>query len=139
MRLTSADPTALPDVRLQLCSAPGDMDRMLAAYRAAWEIVNTEPFMTTVDAFALVDDGLVSNDEALTGRLTNTVASLWNLLGGACMGSPDDPNAVVDDRCSVIGVEGLSVVDLSVVPVPIQAPAALTAMMIGEHAVDLLP
>ena len=50
------------------------------------------------------------------------------------MGPDSDPFAVVDRRCEVRGVEGLSVVDTSILPsVPSRGPAA-TAIMLGEHA-----
>jgi choline dehydrogenase len=48
--------------------------------------------------------------------------------------SPEgDPLGVVDEHCRVRGVEGLRVVDASIVPVPLRAPAALTCKMLGEH------
>jgi choline dehydrogenase-like flavoprotein len=46
----------------------------------------------------------------------------------------DDPSEVVDPRCRFIGVEGLSVVDASVVPVIPRANTHLTAVMIAERA-----
>jgi choline dehydrogenase-like flavoprotein len=54
------------------------------------------------------------------------------------MGSPDDSSAVVDPRCRFIGVEGLSVVDASVIPVIPRANIHLTAVMIAERVASFL-
>jgi choline dehydrogenase-like flavoprotein len=58
---------------------------------------------------------------------------------GSCkMGSPDDPSAVVDPTCRFIGVDGLSVVDASIIPVIPRANTHLTAVMIAERAASFL-
>jgi choline dehydrogenase len=133
MWLRSRDPADLPAVNLQFYSADGDLERMRAAYRHAWHIANHAAFTATVDRFALVDDDLIGDDERLGELLVATTNSRWNLVGGCPMGPDDDPLAVVDQHCRVRGVECLRVVDASVIPVPIRAPAALTCMMLGEH------
>jgi choline dehydrogenase-like flavoprotein len=54
------------------------------------------------------------------------------------MGPESDPGAVVDQHLRVRGVEGLRVVDTSVLPTtPSRGPAA-TAVLIGERAAELL-
>jgi hypothetical protein len=59
--------------------------------------------------------------------------SRLTLLGGAAMGPDGDSAAVVDEHCRVRGVEGLRVVDLRVVPVPLRATTAPKATMIGAR------
>ena len=54
------------------------------------------------------------------------------------IGSADDPSAVLDERCSVRGVEALSVVDASVMPTVVRANTNVPVMMIAERAADLL-
>jgi choline dehydrogenase len=136
--LTSANPTVAPVLDLAFYTADGDLERMMAGYRYAWEVANLAAFSSTVDRFALVDEATVGDDEALAGLLTMSAFSRSNLLGGCRMGPPGDPDAVVDDRCRVRGVSGLRVVDASIVPVALRAPAALTCMMLGEHAAGLI-
>ncbi len=54
------------------------------------------------------------------------------------MGPDSDPGAVVDQHLRVRGVEGLRVVDTSVLPtVPSRGPAA-TAVAVGERAAELM-
>lgn len=133
-----ADPAAPPVVDLNFYSAEGDLARMREAYRHAWEIANQAAFTKTVARFALVDDRLMADDEQLDQVLRATTYSRLNLVGGARMGAADDPGAVVDGRCRVRGVANLRVVDASIVPVPLRAPAALTSMMLGERAAELI-
>jgi choline dehydrogenase-like flavoprotein len=58
---------------------------------------------------------------------------------GTCrMGSPGDPNAVVDLECQVIGHEGLRVCDASVMPDVPRANTHLTTVAIAEAVADLI-
>ncbi|MET8087608.1 GMC family oxidoreductase N-terminal domain-containing protein [Micromonospora sp. NPDC005237] len=133
-----ADGASPPVVDLGFYTAEGDLARMRDAYRHAWEIANQAAFTKTVARFALVDDAVVGDDEQLNHLLRATTYSRLNLVGGARMGAADDPGAVVDGRCRVRGVANLRVVDASIVPVPLRAPAALTSIMIGERGAELI-
>ncbi|HEV2370581.1 MAG TPA: GMC family oxidoreductase N-terminal domain-containing protein [Streptosporangiaceae bacterium] len=129
----SADPKDQPEVDLNFYSAPGDLARMRAAMRAAWEISQQAAFTATVARFALIDDATIADDEKLDGLIFHTTTSRWSLQGGCSMGPAADPMAVVDEACRVRGIDGLRVADASIVPVPLRAPTALACMMIGEH------
>lgn len=137
-RITLADPNPAtePLVDLGFFSADGDLDRLRSAYRHTWEIVNQSAFASTVDRFALVDENSIDDDEKLGDQLRARSYSRLNLVGGARMGV--DAGAVVDAHCRVRGVANLRVVDASVVPIAVRAPAALTCLMIGEHAAGLI-
>jgi choline dehydrogenase-like flavoprotein len=54
------------------------------------------------------------------------------------MGRADDPQAVLNARCQVRGVEGLSVADASVMPRIPRANTYLASVMIAEKCSDLL-
>lgn len=133
MTIRSADPAEPPVVDLRFYSAEGDLARMRAAYRRAWEIVNHSAFRDAVERVALVDDALVGDDDRLNGLLRMSTQSRASLLGGCRMGPDGDPSAVVDEHCGVRGVEGLRVVDASIVPVAMRTVPALTCMMLGER------
>jgi choline dehydrogenase len=115
-----------------------DLARMRAAYRHAWEIAQQPPFARMITGFAMIDETALDDDGRLDAMLRAMTFSRLAVAGGAAMGPAGDPDAVVDERCRVRGVEGLRVVDLSVVPVPLRATTAFEAMMIGEHASRLI-
>nr|WP_245558192.1 GMC oxidoreductase [Nocardia thailandica] len=69
------------------------------------------------------------DDGALRARLGTS-----QHLSGTCRMGPDgDERAVVDSRGRVYGVAGLSVVDLSVVPVPLGRGPQATVLMLAER------
>ena len=116
--LTSADPSAPPRIEHRYDSEPAD----LADLR---------------DGCALVGEMLIGttsfNGPTFDGP---TWSTSQHLCGTAPMGV--DEHAVVDPRCRVYGVDGLSVVDGSVLPrIPSRGPHA-TIAMIGHRAADFL-
>ena len=62
----------------------------------------------------------------------------WHASGTCRIGSEDDPYAVVDPSCRVIGVRSLRVVDASVMPGVVSANTNLTTIMIAEKASDAM-
>ena len=64
--------------------------------------------------------------------------SSWHLIGTARMGPATDPGAVVDDRLRVHGIEGLRVVDASVMPTSPSANTFAATIMIAEKASDMI-
>jgi 5-(hydroxymethyl)furfural/furfural oxidase len=54
------------------------------------------------------------------------------------MGAPDDERSVVDSDCRVLGLEGLRVIDASVMPSVVRANTHLTTVMIAEHMAERL-
>jgi choline dehydrogenase len=54
------------------------------------------------------------------------------------MGAEDDRRSVVDPRCRVIGVDGLRVVDASIIPEVPRANTHISTVMVGEHAAALM-
>lgn len=122
----------VPAVDLGFYTAPGDLDRMRAAYRYAWALAAHPEFAKTITGIAMIDDAVVADDERLDEALRAMTFSRGALLGGARMGGGAG-DSVVDAHCRVHGVAGLRVVDLSVVPVPLRAPTAIDAMMLGER------
>jgi choline dehydrogenase len=61
---------------------------------------------------------------------------MFHPVGTAKMGPDSDEEAVVDQYCRVRGIEGLRVVDASVMPNIVRANTNLTCIMIGERVAD---
>jgi choline dehydrogenase len=60
------------------------------------------------------------------------------LIGTAKMGTPDDPYAVVDDQLRVYGVQGLRVIDASIMPTITNGNIVAPVIMIGEKGADMI-
>ncbi|SEB16848.1 GMC family oxidoreductase [Paraburkholderia sartisoli] len=74
-------------------------------------------------------------DVALSdAELMSSIAPMGHPVGTCAMGSERDPLAVVDDNYRVHGVEGLRVVDASVMPAIPSANTYLPTLMLAEHA-----
>jgi len=76
---------------------------------------------------ACLDDETVASDTALTNYIQAHIGSYCHALGTVPMGR------VLDERCRVHGIGGLSVVDASVFPLVPRVVGHLTIMMIAER------
>ena len=75
----------------------------------------------------------LGSDEALDSWLVENLTTAIHMSGTCKMGPASDPMAVVDQYCRVHGLEGLRVVDTSVMPDVVRANTNATAIMIGER------
>ena len=83
------------------------------------------------------DDDLAT-DESLDAWLLKRVSTAMHISGTCKMGPASDHLAVVDQYCRVHGLEGLRVVDASVMPDVVRANTNATTIMIGERAADFI-
>ena len=84
----------------------------------------------------VLDQTTMASDAALIDFIRNNCATLFHPVGTIKMGPESDKDAVVDQYCRVRGVEGLRVVDASVMPNIVRANTNLTCIMIGERVAD---
>jgi choline dehydrogenase len=136
LTLASADPTVQPTLVLNFLDNPEDMRRMVEGVRLAWQIGRSPSIREFAERAVILTDGMVASDEAVEGYLRETVGTIFHPVGTARMGPDGDHNAVVDQQCRVRGVEGLRVVDASVMPGIPRANTNLTCIMIGERVAD---
>ena len=83
------------------------------------------------------DEELSSND-SLDDWLLRTGTTSYHQAGTCKMGPSSDDLAVVDQYCKVHGLDGLRVVDASIMPDVIRANTNATTLMIGERAADMI-
>ena len=89
-----------------------------------------------IEQVSLTDADLAS-DAALDAWLLQNIGMAGVHSAGTCkMGPASDPLAVVDQFCRVQGLEGLRLVDASVMPDVIRANTNTTTIMIAERVAD---
>ena len=135
VRLKSADPRELPAVTLNLLSDPEDLATLRAGMRAARRIYRTPPQAELTGAEVMPGEHVQSDDE-LDAFLRETTYVAMHPVGACAMGA--GPEAVVDPELRVIGVDGLRVVDASVMPTVPGGNTNAAVIMIAERAADLI-
>jgi 5-(hydroxymethyl)furfural/furfural oxidase len=136
LRLRSPDPLQDPAMELRLLSDTHDLARMRAAVRLAGDLLRQPPFRTVAGAPAFLAPGRQLrhlDDDDLSEWLLRGCTAYHHAVGTCRMGADTDPRAVVDTAGRVIGVEGLLVVDASIIPGPVRGPTHLTTVMLAEH------
>jgi choline dehydrogenase len=134
--LRDAAPTAEPVISLGVLSAPRDLERLMYGTRQAWSVLRSSPLAEQLDRIMIWTDRMVGDDVLLTAALKKFVTPQWHASGTARMGPSTDGMAVVDQDCTVHGVEGLRVADASIMPAIPSGPMNLTCIMIGERAAE---
>jgi 5-(hydroxymethyl)furfural/furfural oxidase len=141
LTINSVDPDANPEVRFQMLSDSRDLIRMRDALRRLLELIQHPAIGAIARSVRFGREPDISHDRSQVGPIA-VPTDQWMLANcfdvqhaaGTCrMGASTDRNAVVDPLCRVIGVEGLRVIDASIVPEMVRANTHLTAVMIGEH------
>jgi choline dehydrogenase-like flavoprotein len=138
LQLASADPEVAPILDYRYMTEPLDLDRMRQCARFASSLLEHKAFQSLGAVRTAPGNKVLSSDQALGQWVRSHLGTGSHLACTARMGSPSDPSAVVDQRCRVYGVEGLCVVDISIMPTLVRRAPNATAIMIGERAADLL-
>ena len=135
--LASADPTVQPSFNYRYLQHPNDIRRVREGLRFVVRILDSEAYKNVVDHRIHPTDDILADDDALDLWIRQIVGTARHVSGTCKMGPDSDPMAVVDQYCRVKGVQGLWVVDASVMPrVPRSGGAHATVVMIGERVVD---
>lgn len=80
----------------------------------------------------------ISDDEAVDAWVRANVESAYHPAGTCRMGDANDPLAVVDPECRVIGLERLRVIDSSIMPTVTNGNLNAPTIMLAEKAADLV-
>jgi choline dehydrogenase len=95
-----------------------------------------DAYRDVVDERLTPTDQDLDSEEALDDWLMRNVSTTHHISSTCKMGPASDPLAVVDQRCRVHGLEGLHVVDASVMPNVVRANTNATTIMIAERVAD---
>lgn len=142
IQLGSLDPFDHPVVDLNMLSDERDLVRMNDGMRRLLRVAQHPAFEEVSEAiFSTVTGERITElpaDDELNSWLLEQVWDAQHPVGTCRMGSPSDPRSVVDPDCWVIGVQGLRVIDASVMPENPRANTHFTTVMIAEKMADAI-
>jgi choline dehydrogenase-like flavoprotein len=128
--LASADPTAKPRIEHGYLSEQADVDRTLTGVRRLLEIASQpalRPYAARPYAVPASD-----SDADILAHVRATAQTLYHPVGTCAIG------AVVDTQLRVRGIDGLRVIDASVMPAIPRGNTNAPTIAIAERAADLL-
>ena len=137
VRAVSRDPRAEPRIDHRYFSNPKDLDRMVGAAKAAFEVAKVLGDSVKCDLL-LPDAETFGDEEALRNHFRDFHATDYHPSGTLRMGADGDEMAVLDDHCRLRGIENLYVADASVMPTVPRANINLPTMMIGERVAEFV-
>ncbi|MBV1864095.1 MAG: choline dehydrogenase [Rhodobacteraceae bacterium] len=133
--LKSCDPKEAPRILFNYMSTDQDWEDFRRCIRLTREIFGQQAFAPF--AGKEIQPGLAQQSDAeLDAAITEHVESAYHPCGTCKMGALDDPMAVVDPECRVIGVQGLRVADSSIFPQITNGNLNGPSIMVGEKASD---
>jgi len=137
VRLRSPDPFDKPRVLFNYLSHEEDWIEMRACVRWTREIFAQAPF-DEYRGDELQPGSSVQSDDAIDAFIKRKVESAYHPCGTCKMERADDHMAVTDAETKVIGVDGLHIVDTSIMPRVTTGNLNAPAIMIGEKASDII-
>ena len=137
VRARSADPFAAPVIQPNYLAEASDRHVLLAGMRLARRLLASQPMSHYYEREEFPGPNVQSDDELL-GAAKERGTTTFHLMGSCRMGPMTDTTAVVDDQLRVHGLEGLRVVDASIMPTMPSANLNAATIMIAEKASDMI-
>ncbi|MGI9202204.1 MAG: choline dehydrogenase [Woeseiaceae bacterium] len=135
VRLRSADPNDAPRILFNYMQDPADWEEFRSAVKLTREVIAQDAFAPYRGTEISPGSGAVT-DEDIDEYVRDTVESSYHPCGTCKMGS--DEMAVVDADCKVHGLEGLRIVDSSIMPSIVSGNLNAPTIMMAEKAADMI-
>jgi choline dehydrogenase len=135
LRIRSADPTVPPEIRINYLGTETDRAAFIDGIRILRKILSA-PALKPYVVDEAYPGSKVSSDEDVLDYCRRTGSTVYHPTSTCRMGN--DPLAVVDQRLRLRGIEGLRVVDASVMPDLMSGNTNAPTIMIAEKASDMI-
>lgn len=133
--LLSSNPSSPPLIEMNYLQNQADVKKLVEGIKLMRQLIRSSTF----DEFRrkeIAPGSHVQSDADLEAYVRDTCSTVWHPIGTCKMGI--DPMAVVDPELRVYGVEGLRIVDASIMPTITTGNTNAPTIMIGEKAADLI-
>ncbi len=138
LTLTSSDHRVQPAMRYNYLAEPFDRARLRAGIHQALALAERPELASLVGRRIDPQDHDLLSDDALDRWLMREATTYSHIACTCRMGPSEDPLAVVDQQGEVRGVEGLRVVDASIMPNLVRAPINPAVIMVAERVADFI-
>ena len=137
VHIKSTDPAEPPSIQFNYMQHSEDVAKWRNCIRLTREIIG-QPAMDEYRGQELQPGLEIQTDEQIDAWVKDNVESAYHPCGTCKMGTDNDPMAVVDTECRVIGLEGLRVVDASVFPTVTNGNINAPTIMVAERASGMI-
>jgi choline dehydrogenase-like flavoprotein len=137
VRLASADPAAAPLLDPNYWSDPHDREMAIKGLRLARDIMSAPAMKRYVQTEVLPGPRAQTDQELFEYACANAKTD-HHPVGTCRMGAADDPESVVTPELRLIGIDGLRVVDASVMPFVPSCNTNAPTIMVAEKAADMI-
>ena len=135
LRLASADPLAAPLIDPAFLQAPDDLTRLVRGFKLMRQILQ-QPALASLGGRELPASAAARSDAQIADYIRNNADTIYHPVGSCRMGP--GANDVVDAELRVKGLQGLRVVDASIMPRIVAGNTNAPTIMIAEKASDLI-
>lgn len=135
LRLLDANPLSAPLIDPNFLAERDDVERLIRGFKLMRSILS-QPALARLGARELPASAVARSDVQIEQFIRNHADTIYHPAGTCRMGT--DALAVVDAQLRVHGVQGLRVVDASIMPTLVSGNTNAPVMMIAEKAADLI-
>ena len=135
IHIKSSNPYEAPSIRPHFLSVPSDAETLIAGMKIARHVI-AQPAMDPYRAYEMNPGDAVQTDGQWLDFARINGQTIYHPVGTCAMGM--GPHAVVDPQLKVHGLNGLRIVDASVMPTMVSANTEAAVLMIAEKGADLI-
>ncbi len=135
--LRSADPFDDPAIFANYLAAEEDRRALREGVKMVRDVVG-RPALASLRGVELIPGPSVASDAEIDAWIRTAAETIYHPVGTCRMGVAGDPGAVVDAELRLMGLQGLRVVDASVMPTLVGGNTNAPTMMIAEKAADMI-